>query len=46
MSFFIRMAQTRMGAEQLLEVQVISTLAQCDFLDARPEADASFVGML
>ncbi|KAE9406107.1 hypothetical protein BT96DRAFT_955003 [Gymnopus androsaceus JB14] len=44
MSFFIRMAQTRTGAERLLEVQLIPTLAQCDFLDARPEADASFVG--
>ncbi|KAF9074489.1 nucleoporin Nup186/Nup192/Nup205 [Rhodocollybia butyracea] len=43
MSFFIRMAQTRTGAEQLLDVQLILILAQCDFLDARPEADASFV---
>ncbi|KAJ3879118.1 nucleoporin Nup186/Nup192/Nup205 [Lentinula edodes] len=43
MSFFIRMAETRTGAEQLLDVRLIPTLAQCDFLDSRPEADASFV---
>ncbi|KIK56168.1 hypothetical protein GYMLUDRAFT_87421 [Collybiopsis luxurians FD-317 M1] len=43
MSFFIRMAQTRTGAERLLDVQLMPILAQCDFLDARPEADSSFV---
>ncbi|KAF5361405.1 hypothetical protein D9758_006258 [Tetrapyrgos nigripes] len=43
MSFFIRLAQTRLGAERLLEARLIPTLAQCDYLDARPEADSSFV---
>ncbi|KAJ4481027.1 nucleoporin Nup186/Nup192/Nup205 [Lentinula aciculospora] len=43
MSFFIRMAETRAGAERLLDVRLIPILAQCDFLDSRPEADASFV---
>ncbi|KAG5340572.1 hypothetical protein C0989_001177 [Termitomyces sp. Mn162] len=44
MSFFIRMAQTRAGAERLLEAQVVPVLTQCDFLDARPEADQAFMG--
>ncbi|ESK89924.1 nucleoporin [Moniliophthora roreri MCA 2997] len=43
MSLFIRMAQTRLGAERLLETRLIPALAQCDYLDARPEADSSFV---
>ncbi|KAG6810860.1 hypothetical protein H0H92_010044 [Tricholoma furcatifolium] len=43
MSFFIRMTQTRAGAERLLEAQVVPVLTQCDFLDARPEADQSFI---
>ncbi|KAG5650971.1 hypothetical protein H0H81_010360 [Sphagnurus paluster] len=43
MSFFIRMTQTRAGAERLLEAQLLPVLAQCDFLDARPEADQSFM---
>ncbi|KAF9264555.1 hypothetical protein L218DRAFT_1076467 [Marasmius fiardii PR-910] len=43
MSFFIRLAQTRVGAERLLETHLIPVLAQCDYLDARPEADSSFV---
>ncbi|KAJ3825387.1 nucleoporin Nup186/Nup192/Nup205 [Lentinula raphanica] len=43
MSFFIRMAETRAGAERLLEERLIPALAQCDFLDCRPESDSSFV---
>ncbi|KAJ7777509.1 nucleoporin Nup186/Nup192/Nup205 [Mycena maculata] len=43
MSFFVRMAQTRLGAERLLEAQLISILSQCDYLDAQPEADQSFM---
>ncbi|EIW76673.1 hypothetical protein CONPUDRAFT_92653 [Coniophora puteana RWD-64-598 SS2] len=43
MSFFIRMAQSRSGAERLMEAQVLPVLAQCDYLDARPEADESFM---
>ena len=44
MSLFIRMAQTRAGSERLLEAQVLHVLAQCDYLDALPEADQSFMG--
>ncbi|GLB44615.1 putative nuclear pore complex scaffold, nucleoporins 186/192/205 [Lyophyllum shimeji] len=43
MSFFIRMTQTRAGAERLLEAQLVPVLAQCDFIDARPEEDQSFM---
>lgn len=44
MSLLIRMAQTRAGAERLLEAQVMSILSQCDYLDTRPEADHAFIG--
>lgn len=44
MSLFIRMTQTRPGAEKLLESQMLPTLAACDYLDARPEEDQSFMG--
>ncbi len=44
MSFLVRMAQTRAGAERLLDAQLLIILSQCDFLGARPEADQSFVG--
>ncbi|KAF7966977.1 hypothetical protein HWV62_36310 [Athelia sp. TMB] len=43
MSLFIRMAQTRPGAEKLLESQLLPTLTGCDYIDARPEADQSFM---
>ncbi|CAA7262620.1 unnamed protein product [Cyclocybe aegerita] len=43
MSLFIRMAQTRAGAERLLEARLLPILAQCDYLDARPEADQAFI---
>jgi nuclear pore complex protein Nup205 len=39
------MSQTRVGAEKLLDAQIIPILAKCDYLDARPEADQSFIGM-
>jgi nuclear pore complex protein Nup205 len=44
MSLLVRMVQTRAGAERLLEAQLLPILAQCDYLDARPEADQSFLG--
>ena len=44
MSLFARMAQIRHGAERLLEAQILPVLAQCEFLDTRPEADQSFMG--
>ncbi|KAF7795183.1 hypothetical protein EIP86_006332 [Pleurotus ostreatoroseus] len=43
MSLLIRMAQTRAGAERLLESRLIPVLADCDFLDTRPEADEAFI---
>jgi len=45
MSLFIRMAQSRAGAERLLDAQLLPILSQCDYLDTRPEADQSFIGM-
>ncbi|KAF5345807.1 hypothetical protein D9756_010889 [Leucocoprinus leucothites] len=43
LSLFTRMSQTRAGAEKLLDAQIIPLLARCDYLDARPEADQSFM---
>ncbi|KAF7421056.1 hypothetical protein PC9H_011576 [Pleurotus ostreatus] len=43
MSFFVRMSQTKGGAERLLDAQIIPTLSKCDFVDARPEADQQFM---
>ncbi|KAK2465538.1 hypothetical protein APHAL10511_002430 [Amanita phalloides] len=43
MSFFIRLAQTRAGAERLLEAQVLPILARCDYVDATPEANQAFM---
>ncbi|KAH9976638.1 nucleoporin Nup186/Nup192/Nup205 [Lactifluus volemus] len=43
MSLFIRIAQTRQGAERLLEARVLPVLADCDFLDTLPEVDQSFI---
>jgi nuclear pore complex protein Nup205 len=45
MSLLMQISQTRQGAERLLESRVITILSQCDYLDARPEADQMFVGM-
>src|SRR5713101_995410 len=45
MSLFIRIAQTRQGAERLIESRVLPILADCDFLDALPEVDQSFIGV-
>ncbi|KAL1938972.1 hypothetical protein VTO73DRAFT_11125 [Trametes versicolor] len=43
MSLLIRMAQSRQGAERLLEARALPILADCDYLDARPEADQAFL---
>ncbi|KAJ2042233.1 hypothetical protein H4S04_007405, partial [Coemansia sp. S16] len=44
MSFFLRIAQRSDGAERLLENGIIDVLADCAFLDLRPQSDhgASF----
>lgn len=44
MSLLSRMAQSRSGAERLVESRLIPTLAETDFVDARPELDQAFVG--
>ncbi|EKM52358.1 uncharacterized protein PHACADRAFT_164266 [Phanerochaete carnosa HHB-10118-sp] len=43
MSLLIRMAQTRAGAERLLENRLVLVLADCDFVDSRPETDQAFL---
>ncbi|KZT24940.1 hypothetical protein NEOLEDRAFT_1178711 [Neolentinus lepideus HHB14362 ss-1] len=43
MSMLMQVAQTRQGAERLLEAQILRVLAQCDFLDARPEQNQAFI---
>lgn len=45
MSFLIRLAENRRGAERLIDCRILHVLAQVDFLDTRPEADESFIGM-
>ena len=45
MSFLIRLAESRHGAERLLESRILPILAQVDFLDARPEPDESYAGI-
>ena len=44
MSLLVRMCQSRCGAERLLESRLLPVLADCDFLDTRPEADQAFIG--
>ncbi|GAA5862929.1 hypothetical protein JCM1840_002329 [Sporobolomyces johnsonii] len=41
MSFLIRLASTREGAEKLLNAELLTRLAECEYLGARPVADAS-----
>ncbi|GAA5831477.1 hypothetical protein JCM11251_004037 [Rhodosporidiobolus azoricus] len=41
MSFLIRLASTREGAEKLLGAELLAKLAECEFLGARPLADYS-----
>ncbi|BGP12970.1 hypothetical protein JCM10213_006609 [Rhodosporidiobolus nylandii] len=41
MSFLIRLASTREGAEKLLGAELLTRLAECEYLGARPLADSS-----
>ncbi|BGP36830.1 hypothetical protein JCM10449v2_000732 [Rhodotorula kratochvilovae] len=41
MSFLVRLASTREGAEKLLGAELLTRLAECEFLGARPVADTS-----
>ncbi|KAG8996360.1 hypothetical protein FRB93_000744 [Tulasnella sp. JGI-2019a] len=43
MSLLIRIAQTRQGAERLLDCRVFAVLSQCEFIDARPQNDHAFI---
>ncbi|KEP47882.1 structural constituent of nuclear pore protein [Rhizoctonia solani 123E] len=42
MSLLIKIAQTRQGADRLQDARLLAVLAQCDFLNARPEKDVDF----
>ena len=44
-AFYIRLAQTRQGAERLLDSRILQILSQVDFLDARPEGPEANLGM-
>lgn len=46
MSFLIRLASTREGAEKLLTAELFGKLAQCDYLGARPEDEPASMGQL
>ncbi|GAA5892450.1 hypothetical protein JCM6882_005619 [Rhodosporidiobolus microsporus] len=41
MSFLVRLASTREGADKLLGAELLAKLADCEFLGARPLAEAS-----
>ncbi|KAI5480028.1 nuclear pore complex protein Nup205 [Pseudohyphozyma bogoriensis] len=41
MSFLIRVASTRDGAEKLLSAGLFTKLAQCEYLGARPQVDST-----
>ncbi|KAN0063404.1 hypothetical protein ACQY0O_004570 [Thecaphora frezii] len=45
LAFYNRIAQTREGAESLLDARIFDVLAQADFLAARPEQDQDFVDL-
>lgn len=46
MAFLIRTVQTRSGAERLLSTRILSILAQCDFIDSRPENSQAYTGKM
>ncbi|GJJ07119.1 hypothetical protein Clacol_001319 [Clathrus columnatus] len=43
MALLIRIAQTQAGAEKLLDCRILHILSQCEFIEARPEGDQSFL---
>jgi nuclear pore complex protein Nup205 len=45
-SFLIRLSSTRQGAEKLLNAELLSRLAECEYLGSRPVADTSAMGEL
>lgn len=44
MSFLTRLASTREGAEKLINAELLSRLAECDYLGARPLEEAAAMG--
>jgi len=44
MALLIRLAQTRQGADEVFKSKFFSTLSSCEFIDARPETDDTFMG--
>lgn len=44
MSFLTRLASTREGAEKLMNAELLSRLAECDYLGARPLEEAAPMG--
>lgn len=44
MSFLIRLASSREGAEKLMDAELLSRLAECDYLGARPLDETSAMG--
>lgn len=45
-SLLVRIAQSRFGADRLIEARVFEVLSQCTFVDARPEMDQTYLGAL
>ncbi|KIY63736.1 hypothetical protein CYLTODRAFT_493667 [Cylindrobasidium torrendii FP15055 ss-10] len=43
MALFVRLAADRKGAEALLDAGIFRVLGECDFIDARPEGDDTFM---
>jgi nuclear pore complex protein Nup205 len=46
MSFLTRLASTREGAERLMNAELLSKLAQCEYLGAKPQMGSSDMGEL
>lgn len=44
MSFLTRLACTREGSEKLMNAELLSKLAECDYLGARPQSSNSDMG--
>ncbi|KZT39178.1 hypothetical protein SISSUDRAFT_665994 [Sistotremastrum suecicum HHB10207 ss-3] len=43
MALLTRIAQTRQGAERLVDSRLFPVLTQCEFIDAKPEADRNIL---
>ena len=45
-AMLLRIAQDRKGAERLLDAQIFTVLAQCEFVSCRPSGEESLMGRL